>query len=65
MENVQVQIKGNKLTITVDITKNLGKSKSGKTVKVASTGGFQTVSGNGKNVLVNLNVNRYPRKLVK
>jgi len=61
MENVQTQIKGNKLIITVDITKNLGRSKSGKTVKVASTGGFQTITGNGKSAMINLNVNRYPK----
>jgi hypothetical protein len=61
MENVQTQIKGNKLIITVDITKDLGLSKTGKTIKVASTGGFQTITENGKSAMINLNVNRYPK----
>lgn len=37
--NVEVQIKGDILTITVNLKERLGKSASGKTTKIASTNG--------------------------
>jgi len=45
MQNVDMQIQGNKLVITVDLTKRLGPSKTGKTVIVASTAGNAAVPG--------------------
>lgn len=39
MKNINMKITGDKLTIEVDLSKNFGKSKSGKSVVVASTNG--------------------------
>jgi hypothetical protein len=38
-KNVQVELKDSKLTITVDTTKTIGPSKSGKSINIATTGG--------------------------
>jgi hypothetical protein len=43
-QNVNVTLSGNTLTITIDISKRLGPSKSGKTVLIASTNGNQAVA---------------------
>jgi len=55
MQNVNFSVKGNTLTITVDLTKRLGPSKSGKTVGIASTQGNVAVP-DGKGAVVGLNV---------
>ncbi len=39
MKNVELSVKGNTLTITVDLTKDFGPSSSGKTIIIASTEG--------------------------
>jgi ABC-type molybdate transport system ATPase subunit len=39
MQNVELEVKGKKLTITVDLTKDFGPSKSGKTTIIATTAG--------------------------
>lgn len=39
MKNVETKVDGDKLVITVDLTKNFGPSKSGKTVIIATTEG--------------------------
>lgn len=39
MQNVEFKVEKDKLTITVDLKKRLGKSKSGKNETVATTGG--------------------------
>lgn len=39
MKNIIFKIENNKLKLEVDLTKNFGKSKSGKSVIVASTEG--------------------------
>lgn len=39
MKNVVMQVKGNILTVTIDLSKDFGKSASGKTTIVASTAG--------------------------
>ena len=60
MKNVQVKVEGNILTLTVDLSKDYGPSKSsGKTNTVASTEGFQGVDGHD-GVKYSLNVNRKP-----
>lgn len=43
--NVTGTLKGNILTLEIDISKSQGDSKSGKTVIVASSGGNVTVPG--------------------
>lgn len=59
MQNCKMElIDGSKLVITVDLTKNFGPSKSGKTVIIATTSGNQFVEG--ANVTVGLNVYRKP-----
>jgi len=48
-------LKGKVLTLEIDLTKNYGPSKSGKTMTCASTGGFKKVPGTAHSI--NLNVN--------
>ncbi len=56
MQNIEMKIDEKKktLTITVDLTKRLGKSKSGKTTIIASSEGNQKV-GFG-DVVMGLNI---------
>ena len=39
MKNCEMKVTGNTLTITVDISKDFGKSSSGKSIIIASTEG--------------------------
>ena len=59
MQNVTMKVTGNKLTITVDLSKDHVKSASGKTIKIASTGGNKEVPG-GKGAIIGLNIYKYP-----
>lgn len=43
MKNCDMKLTGNILTITVDISKDFGKSSSGKSVIIATTEGNVTV----------------------
>jgi hypothetical protein len=43
MKNVEMKVEGDKLTITVDLTKEFGPSSSGKTIIIASSEGNQTI----------------------
>ena len=54
MKNVQMAVNGNLLTITVDLAKTYGASKSGKTTIIASTEGNVTVDG--RTEIVGLNI---------
>jgi len=45
MKNVEMKVDGKKLIITVDLTKEFGKSSSGKTTIVATTAGNVSVPG--------------------
>jgi hypothetical protein len=58
MKNVDMTIEGDTLIIKVDLSKDFGPSKSGKTVIVASTEGNAPVSGRSKRI--GLNVYRHP-----
>jgi hypothetical protein len=58
MKNVEMTVEGDTLIIKVDLSKDFGPSKSGKTVIVASTEGNATVPGRSEKV--GLNVYRYP-----
>jgi len=53
MENVEVEKKGSSLVLTVDLSKKVGDSKSGKSVVIATTGGNVDVGGG---IMVGLNV---------
>lgn len=39
MKNIELEVKNNKLTITVDLSKDFGASKSGKTTIIATSEG--------------------------
>lgn len=53
--NVQYQIKGDVLTITVDLSKRGGKSATGKTISIASTQGNQKLD-HASGAVIGLNV---------
>ena len=59
MLNAQIKAEGSKLTITVDLEKDHGPSKSGKTIIVASTQGNQTINTERGPVVVGLNVYKH------
>lgn len=56
MENVNMKIEGNTLTITIDLSKNLGSSKTGKSTIIATTSGIQPVPGATNGAKIGLNV---------
>jgi len=58
MENIKYEVKDGKLIIEIDLTKEFGRSKSGKTITVASTRGNQKIEGT--DVVMGLNVYKYP-----
>lgn len=55
MKNMEMKIEGDKLTITVDLSKRFGKSSSGKSIIIASSEGNQTVPGT-EEIKIGLNV---------
>jgi hypothetical protein len=57
MENVKWEVKDNKLIIEIDLTKEFGLSKSGKTLTIASTRGNQKIEGT--DAVIGLNVYKY------
>ncbi len=58
MKNVATAVKGNVLTITVDLSKTFGPSASGKTIIIASTEGNQTIEG--RQEVIGLNIYKKP-----
>jgi len=58
MLNVKIDVKGNIITMTVDLSKNHGPSRSRKTTVIASTKGNVPVPGHG-DCRIGLNVYRY------
>ena len=60
MQNVEIEVKDNKIVITIDSTKNLGPSRSGKTIMVATTSGNQVVQT--ENGAITIGVNAYKPK---
>ena len=58
MQNVKLEVKDNKLIIEIDLTKEFGLSKSGKTITIASTRGNQKIEG--ADAVIGLNVYKYP-----
>lgn len=55
MKNIEMVVKNEKLVITVDLSKDFGDSKSGKTTIIASSEGNQSVPG-VEGVKIGLNV---------
>ena len=59
MKNVNMDIEGQKLIITVDLSKSFGASSSGKTIIIGTTEGNQPVTGHPG---VSVGVNVYKKK---
>ena len=55
-KNVALRVEGSKLVIEVDLTEDFGKSKSGKTVIVASSEGNISLPEPYDNIKMGLNV---------
>ncbi len=53
-KNVETEVKDNMLKLTVDLSKELGPSKSGKTIIIASTEGNQAVYGRDERIGLNV-----------
>ncbi len=60
MKNVEMKVDGDKLTITVDLSKEFGPSSSGKTIIVSSTEGNQTIEYKEGQYKIGLNIYRKP-----
>jgi hypothetical protein len=58
MQNIEMSVKDKKLTIIIDLTKEFGRSKSGKTIIVASTLGNSRITGT--EVHIGINAYKYP-----
>ena len=59
--NVKTTVDGNKLTIEVDLSKDFGDSKSGKTTVIASTLGNVDIEGHD-GVKMGLNIYKSKKK---
>lgn len=57
MKNCEMKLVGNILTITVDISKEFGKSSSGKSIIIGSTEGNVSIPDK-ENIKIGLNVYR-------
>lgn len=57
MKNIEMRVEHGKLVITVDLTKDLGPSASGKSVMIGTTEGNVDVPG-APDVKIGLNVYR-------
>jgi len=53
-KNIVATLTGNKLTLEIDLSKEFGPSKSGKTTVIASTNGNRPIIGS--NAVIGLNV---------
>ncbi len=54
MKNVQLNVEGTILTITIDLSKDFGPSSSGKTTIIATTEGNVTFPGREEKIGLNL-----------
>jgi len=54
MKNMNMQLDGNILTITVDLSKEQGRSKSGKTMIIATSSGNKPVEGTDATIGLNI-----------
>ncbi|MEA1867770.1 MAG: hypothetical protein U9N19_06690 [Thermodesulfobacteriota bacterium] len=57
MKNIEITQKDHTLTIKVDMSKEFGRSKSGKTIIIATTGGNKEVA---EGIHMGLNIYKYP-----
>lgn len=61
MDNVLIEVKDSKAIITIDLTKDFGASKSGKTIVIATTRGNVPLPG-AEAFRIGLNCYKYPEK---
>lgn len=61
MDNVQIKVNDNKAVITIDLTKDFGLSKSGKTIVVATTRGNVPIPGSDT-IKIGINCYKYSEK---
>jgi hypothetical protein len=59
MKNCDMKLTGNILTITVDVSKDFGKSASGKNIIIASTEGNVSIPDK-EDIKIGLNVYKKP-----
>jgi hypothetical protein len=62
MQNAEMTLEGSQLLIRVDLDQEHGRSKSGKTINIASTRGASTAPPPFDHVKVNLNIYKYPSR---
>jgi len=55
MKNIDMVVKGDVLTIKVDLSQRFGKSSSGKSIIIASTEGNQSIPSND-DIKIGLNI---------
>lgn len=60
MENITTEMEGNTLVIRADLKKESGRSKSGKTITIATTRGASAAPKPFEQVKINLNIYKYP-----
>ena len=58
MKNIEMQVNGDVLTVTIDLSQRHGKSSSGKNEIVASTEGNQSIPGRD---VIKIGVNVYTK----
>lgn len=58
MKNIEMQVNGDVLTVTIDLSQRHGKSGSGKNEIVASTEGNQSIPGRD---VIKIGVNVYTK----
>ena len=61
MDNVVMEVKDNKAIITIDLNKEFGPSKSGKTIVVATTRGNVPIP-DAETYRIGINCYKYPEK---
>ena len=59
MENIKIELNDNIAIITIDLSKEFGKSGSGKTIVVATTRGNVPIPG-AENFRLGVNCYKYP-----
>lgn len=57
MKNIEMTVEGNILTMKIDISKDFGESKSGKSITIASTEGNISLPDN-EDIKIGVNVYR-------
>jgi hypothetical protein len=58
MKNVEMEVKGTILTLKIDLSKDFGPSRTGKTIVIASTLG-NVSSPNDEKIKIGLNVYKH------